>query len=79
MSIQCLKHKSQYSYDVIEIDNYAILSTLQNIHFQEYSIFVYRFGLNTYSTLYQIFKTNIILITKYHNLNTNIVESLIFI
>ena len=25
------------SYDVIEIDNYVILYTLQNFHFQEYS------------------------------------------
>ena len=33
------------SYDVIEIDNYLILSTLHNLHFGEYSIFVYRFGL----------------------------------
>ena len=32
-------------YDVIENDNYVILSTLQNFHFQDYSIFVYRLGL----------------------------------
>ena len=35
----------RFSYDVIEIYNYVILSTLQNLHFREYSIFVYRFGL----------------------------------
>ena len=35
--IQHLKHNS---YDDIEIDNYDILNTLQNIHFGEYSIFV---------------------------------------
>ena len=29
----------RYYYDVIEIDNYVILNTLQNFHFQEYSIF----------------------------------------
>ena len=40
------------SYDVIEIDNYVILSTLQNLHFGKYSIFVYQFGLKTYQTLY---------------------------
>ena len=33
------------SYDVTEIDNYVILSTLQNFHFGEYSVFAYRFGL----------------------------------
>ena len=68
------------SYDVIEIDNYVILSTLQNLHFREYSIFVYRFGLKTYQTLYtqNIKHTNIILITKYLNLNLNIVKKLIF-
>ena len=38
------------SYDVIEIDNYVILSTLQNLHFGEYYIFVYRFRLETYQT-----------------------------
>ena len=38
------------SYDVIEICNYVIFSTLQNLDFGEYSIFVYRFGLKTYQT-----------------------------
>ena len=28
-------------YDVIEIDNYVILNTLQNSHIWEYFIFVY--------------------------------------
>ena len=41
------------SYDVIEICNYVILSTLQNLDFGEYSIFVYLFGLKTYQTLYR--------------------------
>ena len=55
MSIQCkngdmlcrfnIKSTIRSSYDVIEIDNYVILSSLQNLHFREYSIFVYRFGL----------------------------------
>ena len=67
-------------YDVIENDNYFILSTLQNFHFQEYSIFVYRFGLkHAGPNIGKIFKINIILITKYLNLNWNIVKSLIFI
>ena len=40
------------SYDVTEIDNYIILGrpTLQNLHFREYSKFVYRFGLKTCGT-----------------------------
>ena len=29
--------------DVIEIDNYVILNTLQNFQFREYPIFVYHF------------------------------------
>ena len=37
-------------YDIIETDNYAILSTMHNFHFQEYSIFVYQFGLKTCRT-----------------------------
>ena len=41
------------SYDVIEICNYVILSSLQNLDFGEYSIFVYQFGLKTYQTLYR--------------------------
>ena len=40
-------------YDVIEIDNYVILNTLHNIHFQEYSIFGYQFGLKTCWTKYR--------------------------
>ena len=58
------------SYDVIEIDNYVILSVLQNLHFREYSIFVYRFGLkHAKPNIGKLFNTNIILITKYLNLN----------
>ena len=45
-SIQYLKHK-RHSGDVIEIDNYVILETLQNSHFWEYSFFVNQFGLKT--------------------------------
>ena len=68
------------SYDVIEIDKYVILSTLQNFHFREYSIFVYRFGQkNAKPNIGKIFKTSIILITKYVILNWNIVKSLFFI
>ena len=34
------------SYDVVEIENYVILNTLQNFHFREY-VFVFQFGLKT--------------------------------
>ena len=58
------------SYDVIEIDNYVILNTLQNFHLREYSIFVYQVGLKHAEPNFGIiFKTNTILITKYLNLN----------
>ena len=66
------------SYDVTEIDNYVILSTLQNFHFREYSIFAYRFGLK-HAKICKMFKTIIIFITKYLNFNWNIVKSLISI
>ena len=67
------------SYDVIEIDNYAILNTLQNFHFLEYSIFVYQVGLKHVEPNFgKFFKTNTILIPKYLNLNWNIVKSYIF-
>ena len=57
------------SYDVIEVDIYV------------YYIFVYRFELKHAepNIISKIFKTNIILIMKYLNLNWNIVKSLIFI
>ena len=62
-------------YDVIEIDNDVILNTLQNFHFGEYSIFVYQFGLkHAKPNIDKVFKTNISLITKYLNLNWNIVK-----
>ena len=68
------------SYDVIEIDKYVILSTLQNFHFREYSIFVYRFGQkHAELDIGKIFKTSIILITKYLILNWNSVKNLFFI
>ena len=44
MSIKYLKLNAEFN-DVIQIDNYVILNTLQNFHFREYSIFVYNFGL----------------------------------
>ena len=67
------------SYDVIEIDNYVIFNTLQNFHLREYSIFVYKFGLkHAEPNIGKIFKTTSILITKYLNLNWNIVKSSIF-
>ena len=62
-------------YDVIDIDNDVILNTLQNFHFGEYSIFVYQFGLkHAKPNIDKVFKTNISLITKYLNLNWNIVK-----
>ena len=67
------------SYDVIEIDNYVILNTLQNIHFREYSIFVYQFGPKYIEPNFgKIFKINTILITKYLNLHWIIVKSYTF-
>ena len=51
------------TYDVIEIDNHVILSTLQNLYFGEHSIFVYRFGLeHTKPNIGKIFNNNSILI-----------------
>ena len=68
------------SNDVIKIDNYVILSTLQNLHFRDYYIFVYRFRLkHTKPSTGKIFNTNIILIMKYLNLDWNILKSLFFI
>ena len=67
------------SYDVIEIDKYVILNTLQNFHFREYSIFVYQYGLkHAEPNIGKIFKNNINLNTKYLNLNWNIVKRVIF-
>ena len=49
------------SYDVFEIDNYVISSTLQTYHFREYSIFVYQLGLkHAEPNIEKIFETNII-------------------
>ena len=56
------------SYDVIEINNYVILNTLQNFHFREYSIFILKHAELNFG---KIIKTNIILITKYLDLNWN--------
>ena len=67
------------SCDVIEIDNYVILNTLQNFHIREYSHFVYQFGLKHAEPNFgKIFKTNTILNTKYLNLKLNIVKSYTF-
>ena len=68
------------SYDAIEIDNYIILSTLQNFHFGEHFIFGYTFGLKHAEPNFIIkrFKTNIILFTKYLNLYWYLVESFSF-
>ena len=67
------------SYDVIEIGKYVILITLHDFHFQVYSLFVYRFGLkHAEPNIGKIFKNNIILITKYLDLNWNIAKSLFF-
>ena len=41
------------SYDVIEIDNNAILNTLRNFHVREYFTFVHQFGLKTCQTYYR--------------------------
>ena len=57
-------------YDVIEIDNYVILNTLQNFIVEK----ILFLSINLVSkhakhNIGKIFKTNIILITKYLNLN----------
>ena len=72
------------SYDIIEIDIYVILSTLQifiakNILFL--SIDFILFLSIDFRTLdvRKIFKTTVILITKYLNLSWNIVKKIIFI
>ena len=67
------------SYDVIEIDNYVILNTLQNFHFQEYSILsIHLVSKHAKPNIGKIYKINTILITKYFNLNWNIVKSSFF-
>ena len=56
----------RHSYDVIEIDNHVIFNILQNIYFWEFYIFVYQVGLkHAKPNIGKIFKTHIILITKY--------------
>ena len=68
------------SYDVIAIDKCVILNTLRDFPFREYSIFVHQFGLKqTKAYIGKLFNSNIILITKYLNLNWNIVKSFIFL
>ena len=67
------------SYDVIEIDNYVILSTLQNLHSE--NILLLSIDLDykhAKPNIGKIFKTSIVLITKYLNFNWNIVKPLIF-
>ena len=68
------------SYDIIENNNYVILNSLQNFYFGEYSIFVYQVGLkHAEPNIGKIFKTIIILMTKYLNFNWNILKSFIFL
>ena len=67
------------SNDVIEIDNYVILSTfrvfiLENILF----LYIDLVEIQAEPNISKLFKTNIIMITNYHNINWNIVKSLIF-
>ena len=67
------------SYEVIEIENYFILKTLQKIHFGQYSIFIYHVGLKHVEPhIGKVLKRNIILITKYLNLNWNVVNNFNF-
>ena len=68
------------SSDIIEIDNYVILNTLQMFSFLRILyFFLYLFGLkHAEPNIGKIFKTNIILITKYLNLNWNFVKSFNF-
>ena len=61
------------SYDAIEIEKYIILKTLQDIHFQ-YFIFVNPVGLKHFGK----YMSNIILITKYLNLEWNLVKSFFY-
>ena len=69
------------SCDVIETDNYAILNTLQNFHFRDYSISVYQVELKYTepNSIGKIVQANISTITKYLNLYWNIVKSFIVI
>ena len=68
------------SYDVIEIDNYVILSTFQSLRFREHSSLSIDLEYkHAKPNIGKIFKTSIVLITKYLNLNWNIVKPLIFI
>ena len=54
------------SYDVTEIDNQVILIHCRIFYFWEFYIFVYQVGLkHAEPYIGKIFKTNIILITKY--------------
>ena len=54
------------SYDVIEIDNQSFLIHCKNFIFDNNIFFVYQVGLkHAKPNISKIFKTNIILITKY--------------
>ena len=67
------------SYDVIEMNNYVILNTLQNFYFGEYSFFSIKLDKKLAEpNIGKIFKTIIILMTKYLNLKWNIAKSFIF-
>ena len=60
----------------LKFDIYLIFNTLQNFHFREYSFLSINLDLKHAKPNFgKIFKTNTILITKYLNLNWNIVRS----
>ena len=66
-------------YGVIETDNYVILNTLQNfISKNILFLFINLDKKHAKPNIGKFFKTNIILITKYPNLNLNIEKRFIF-
>ena len=66
-------------YDVIEIDNYVILNTLRIFISENFLFLPINLDLkHAEPNIGKIFQTNTILITKYLNLNWNIVKSSIF-
>ena len=69
------------SYDVIEIDNYVILSTWKNFYISENILLlsIDMYYKHAKPNIGKIFKISIVLVTKYLNLNWNIVKPFIFI
>ena len=65
------------SYGVIAIDNFVILNTFQNFYIPRTFFFCLLIWTRKHvePNIGKIFKTNTILITKYLNLNWNIVKS----